>query len=274
MYVGHGYPYFLSVSIEWRTTVCSEGGRARVLRYIGYLLMRGGGGVRARWACRGGRAAAPRPPPIAVASVTCARPPRPTSGGGRGVVAAGRATPRPPSTGAGPTAPERGRARPSDRLGVRRPPQSVPRGAPCSVTPPYRQCDDRPVPCDVGPALLLCAVRCGGGRRDDLLLAPLSAEGDAAVSGGRHGLRRVVDVPTSDPRRRSRSQHQPGVHALLVRTGGSLCPVQTESEQSSSRARACQSLIYLLISQTLYTTRTRHFTTTPLRDTQILRSYI
>lgn len=82
----------------------------------------------------------------------------------------------------------------------------------------------------------------------------LTGEGDVAVPGGRHGLRRVVDVPTSDARRwrRSRSQHQPGIHALLVRTGGSLCPVQTESEQSSSRARACQSLISLY---------TLHFTT-------------
>jgi hypothetical protein len=74
-----------------------------------------------------------------------------------------------------------------------------------------------------------------------------------AIPGGGDGLRRDILVPTAESGwgRRSRScccrtQHEPGLHALLVRTGGSLCPVQTESE-SSPRARACCSLYYITI---------------------------
>lgn len=89
-----------------------------------------------------------------------------------------------------------------------------------------------------------CASRCrGAGAR----VLSLCGTEDAAVPGRCDGLRRLVELPTADAgrrcrcRRRPRSQHKPGVHALLVRTGGSLCPVQTESD-SSPRARACQSL--------------------------------
>jgi hypothetical protein len=74
-----------------------------------------------------------------------------------------------------------------------------------------------------------------------------------AIPGGGDGLRCDVLVPAAESgwcRWCSSSccgtQHEPGLHALLVRTGGSLCPVQTESE-SSPRARACCSLYYIII---------------------------
>lgn len=74
-----------------------------------------------------------------------------------------------------------------------------------------------------------------------------------ALPGSSDGLRCDVVVPASESCRCrwcSRcccgTQHEPGLHALLVRTGGSLCPVQTESE-SSPRARACCSLYYISI---------------------------
>lgn len=56
-----------------------------------------------------------------------------------------------------------------------------------------------------------------------------------AVPGRRHGLRRVLGIPTADSDRPG-GEHQPCFHALLVRTGGSVCPLQTES---SPRTRAC-----------------------------------
>lgn len=74
-----------------------------------------------------------------------------------------------------------------------------------------------------------------------------------ALPGSSDGLRCDVVVPASESCRCcwcSRcccgTQHESGLHALLVRTGGSLCPVQTESE-SSPRARACLSLYYISI---------------------------
>lgn len=72
------------------------------------------------------------------------------------------------------------------------------------------------------------------------------SEENVAVSGG-HGLRGLSTTKPGRGRCRCRrtpsggrwgAQHQPRVHALLVRTGGPLCPVQTESG-SSPRARAC-----------------------------------
>ena len=61
-----------------------------------------------------------------------------------------------------------------------------------------------------------------------------------AEPGGRRGRR------APPPRARGPAQHQPRVHALLVRTGGPLCPVQTESG-SSPRARACCVYIFLYL---------------------------
>lgn len=76
---------------------------------------------------------------------------------------------------------------------------------------------------------------------------------DVAVPGRCHGLRCVFVLPKTDAGSWIGCQHKPGFHSLLVRTGGSLCPVQTESEQSSSWARACQSLISLYTLHTLIT---------------------
>jgi hypothetical protein len=76
-----------------------------------------------------------------------------------------------------------------------------------------------------------------------------------AIPGGGDGLRCNFHVPASELGWCRRygggcssggTQHEPSLHALLVRTGGSVCPVQTEP-QSSSRARACCSLYYILL---------------------------
>lgn len=64
-----------------------------------------------------------------------------------------------------------------------------------------------------------------------------------AVPGRRHGLRRLLRVPEAGAHRAG-GQHQPGFHALLVRTSGSVCPLQTDS---SPRTRACYNNTYYLI---------------------------
>lgn len=75
---------------------------------------------------------------------------------------------------------------------------------------------------------------------------------DVAVPSG-NGLRGISTTESGgrggrwspSPGARRAAQHQPRVHALLVRTGGPLCPVQTESG-SSPRARACCVYIFYI----------------------------
>ena len=56
---------------------------------------------------------------------------------------------------------------------------------------------------------------------------------NASLPGRGHGLRRLFWSAEADP---DGPGHQSGVHPLLVRTGGSVCPLQTDS---SPRTRAC-----------------------------------
>lgn len=100
---------------------------------------------------------------------------------------------------------------------------------------------------------------------------------NVAVSGG-HGLRGLSATKPGRGRCRCRcrrtpsggrwgAQHQPRVHALLVRTGGPLCPVQTESG-SSPRARAC-CFSYTYFSN--YARLSSHRSHTPFADCRALR---
>lgn len=74
---------------------------------------------------------------------------------------------------------------------------------------------------------------------------------NVALPGCRHGLCCFIEFPTTPGTNWSWRwcQHQSGLHALLVRTSGYVCLLQTDS---SPRTRACQ-LIFSAYSLLSYT---------------------